>query len=279
MRKVKRKIKFRFDKILVIILIFVFSLMLVISIVNILKWKWDSNKTMDITNKIDDVVSVLEIEDSDKTEIIHQDDDIDEFNPYFDYIKMNLIEVNFNELNKINDDTKGFISVNGTNVNYPFVQASDNDYYLNRSFDKSYNEAGWVFMDYRNNINEMDKNTIIYAHGRYDNTMFGSLINILDNGWLNNSNNFGIKMSSIYENTLWQVFSVYKIPTTNDYLQISFNDDNDFLDFGKMLINRSDYDFNTNVYSNDKILTLSTCYNNDIKMVVHAKLIKKEDRD
>lgn len=279
MRKVKRKIKFRFDKILVIILIFVFSLMLVISIVNILKWKWDSNKTMDITNKIDDVVSVLEIEDSDKTEIIHQDDDIDEFNPYFDYIKMNLIEVNFNELNKINDDTKGFISVNGTNVNYPFVQASDNDYYLNRSFDKSYNEAGWVFMDYRNNINEMDKNTIIYAHGRYDNTMFGSLINILDNGWLNNSNNFVIKMSSIYENTLWQVFSVYKIPTTNDYLQISFNDDNDFLDFGKMLINRSDYDFNTNVYSNDKILTLSTCYNNDIKMVVHAKLIKKEDRD
>lgn len=279
MRKIKRKIKFRFDKILVIILIFVFSLMLVISIVNILKWKWDSNKTMDITNKIDDVVSVLEIEDSDKTEIIHQDDEIDEFNPYFDYIKMNLIEVNFNELNKINDDTKGFISVNGTNVNYPFVQAIDNDYYLNRSFDKSYNEAGWVFMDYRNNINEMDKNTIIYAHGRYDNTMFGSLINILDNGWLNNSNNFVIKMSSIYENTLWQVFSVYKIPTTNDYLQISFNDDNDFLDFGKMLINRSDYDFNTNVYSNDKILTLSTCYNNDIKMVVHAKLIKKEDRD
>lgn len=43
-----------------------------------------------------------------------------------------------------------------------------------------------------------------------------------------------------------------------------------------MIKNRSSYNFNTSVNSNDNILTLSTCYSNSDKMVVHAKLIKKE---
>ena len=31
--------------------------------------------------------------------------------------------------------------VMGTNINYPFVQTLDNDYYLNRSYDKTYNNV------------------------------------------------------------------------------------------------------------------------------------------
>ena len=50
---------------------------------------------------------------------------------------MDLINVNFTELKKINYDTIGWIQVNGTNINYPLVQTKNNDYYLTRSFDKS----------------------------------------------------------------------------------------------------------------------------------------------
>lgn len=278
MRKVKSRKKNKLNVIVSFIIMIVCVTTLCFSIKNIFNWKKDSINTDKVTKKIDDVVEVLDVDDNEKTEIIEQEE-IPEFNPYWDYIKMNLIHVNFNELKEINDDTKGWIKVNGTNVNYPFVQASNNDYYLNHSFDKSYNDAGWVFLDYRNKIGDMDKNTIIYAHGRFDNTMFGTLRNILSNGWTKNSDNFVIRMSSEYENTLWQVFSVYKIPTTSDYLQIYFDDDSDFLDFSKMLLDRSGYNFNTSISSNDKILTLSTCYNDDIKLVVHAKLIKKEDRN
>ena len=160
-------------------------------------------------------------------------------------------------------------------MNYPFVQTNDNKYYLNHSFNKSKNSAGWVFMDYRNNISVLDKNTIIYAHGRLDNTMFGSLKNILTSGWLNNKNNYIVKLSTEYENNLWQVFSVYKIKTTNDYLQISFISNESFLEFTDKLIKRSDFNFNTKVNENDKILTLSTCYNEKEKVVLHAKLIKR----
>ena len=125
------------------------------------------------------------------------------------------------KLENTNKDIVGWIQVNGTNINYPFVQTKDNDYYLNHSFNKDYNQAGWVFLDYRNNVNSFDKNTIIYAHSRLDKTMFGSLKNLLKSNWYENKNNHIIKLSTKNQNTLWQVFSVYHVPTTSDYLKIN----------------------------------------------------------
>ena len=275
-RNRKRKIKWK--NIILLLLILGCFITLIISLCNIIKWKNDSDDTFKQLDNIQEITKIEEVVDSENVEITPQEEEIDEFNPYWDYIKMNLINVDFQELKSINKDTKGWIQVNGTNINYPFVQASDNAYYLTHSFDKSWNDAGWVYLDYRNNVNEISRNTIIYAHGRNDKTMFGSLRKILTNGWLNNQENFVIKLSTEYENTLWQVFSVYRIPTTSDYLQVDFYDNDEFMDFATMLIDRSGYDFNTPVYQTDKILTLSTCYNDDDKIVVHAKLIKKEIR-
>lgn len=246
-----------------------------ISVFKIIKWKIESGKTNEQLKKINSKVNISEIETTENTNIINQDK-IDVSDPYWDYIKMNMIDVDFKELKKINNNVMGWLQVNGTNINYPFVQSNDNKYYLNHSFDKSYNAAGWVFLDYRNNIDNIEKNNIIYAHGRADNTLFGSLKNVLGTKWLNNVNNHIIKLSTQKENTLWQVFSVYRIPTTNDYLKIYFNTNKDFLNFANILINRSVYNFNTTINENDIILTLSTCYNKKDKIVLHAKLIKKE---
>lgn len=250
---------------------------LIISIYNISKWKIDSDNTNKQIDELQEIANIETIEDSDNTEIIEQEE-IPEFNPYWDYIKMNLIDVNFEELKNINSHVTGWIKVNGTNINYPYVHTTDNKYYLTHSFDGTYNSAGWVFLDYRNSKNELSKNNIIYAHGRYDNTMFGSLKNILTNGWLDNKNNHVIKISTETENTLWQVFSVYRIPTTNDYIQVDFKNNNEFLRFADKLISRSNHNFNTTINENDIILTLSTCYDDNDKVVLHAKLIKKEKK-
>lgn len=244
------------------------------SLFNIIKWKIEAKTTNNQIETAQKVVKPVEIIDNDKIEIIEQEK-VPLDDPYWEYVQMNLIDVDFNDLKNINPSTIGWIQVNGTNINYPFVQTNDNKYYLNHSFNKSKNSAGWVFMDYRNNISVLDKNTIIYAHGRLDNTMFGSLKNILTSGWLNNKNNYIVKLSTEYENNLWQVFSVYKIKTTNDYLQISFISNESFLEFTDKLIKRSNFNFNTKVNENDKILTLSTCYNEKEKVVLHAKLIKR----
>ena len=215
---------------------------------------------------------------SSNIEIIEENVKPDEYNPYWAYINMNLINVDFYDLKEVNKDTVGWIQVNGTNVNYPFVQTKDNSYYLTHAFNKKENSAGWVFLDYRNNSNLTDKNNIIYAHGRYDSTMFGSLRKSLTNGWLNNTDNYIIKISTPYENTMWQVFSIYRIQPTSDYLKINFNSDDDFSQFASVLINRSEHNFNTNVSLTDRIVTLSTCYDESKRIVIHAKLIKKETK-
>ena len=271
----KRKSKLKWKNIILILVIITFIVTLIISIFNIVKWKIDSNKTNDEITNIQKNVDVEEVQDTENTEIIKPVEEVPEENPYWDYINMNMINVNFSDLKRTNPNVVGWLKVNGTNINYPFVQGSDNKYYLTHSFNKSYNAAGWVFLDYRNNGTN-NKNTIIYAHGRTDKTMFGTLRKVLNNGWLNNTNNYVVKISTETENSLWQVFSVYHIPTTSDYLQTDFSDDALYQNFLDMIKNRSSHNFNTNVTSTDNILTLSTCYNNSDKMVVHAKLIKKE---
>ena len=106
--------------------------------------------------------------------------------------------------------------------------------------------------------------------------MFGSLKNILKSDWLNDPNNYVVKISTEKENTLWQVFSVYRIPNTSDYIKVNFNSNKEFNEWTSVLINRSTYYFNTIVSELDNIFTLSTCYNDYEKVVLHAKLIKKE---
>ncbi len=178
----KKKRKLKWKNIIALIIFLVCFIALIITMIDVIKWKLDSNKIEQQIEKIQEIVEIEEVEETEEVEIIEQVEEIPKANPYWDYINMNLINVNFNELKEINSNTKGWIQVNGTNINYPFVQAKDNKYYLTHSFDKSYNGAGWVFLDYRNNVNSLSKNTIIYAHGRLDTTMFGSLKNILKSG-------------------------------------------------------------------------------------------------
>lgn len=272
--KIKKRIKW-----INIFLAFVFLIsifFIVYSSYNIILWVIDNKNIEENVEQIEEIIDVKEVLDNEKTEIIEQKEKVPKDNPYWSYIKMNLIDVNFDELKTKNKDTKGWIQVNGTNINYPFVQSNDNSYYLTHAFDKSKNSAGWIFLDYRNDIkSNNNKNTILYGHGRLDTTMFGSLKNILKSNWYENKDNYVIKMSTEKENSLWQVFSVYHIPTTTDYIQTDFSTDNEYNEFLKKLINRSAYNFNTNITSNDRIITLSTCYNEKERVVMHAKLIKK----
>lgn len=105
--------------------------------------------------------------------------------------------------------------------------------------------------------------------------MFGSLSKVLKSSWYSNKDNHIIRISSRSENTMWQIFSVYKIKTESYYITTDFNSDDEYMEFLDTIKKRSLYDFNTNLDKDDKILTLSTCYSDTERTVVHAKLIKK----
>lgn len=193
--------------------------------------------------------------------------------PY--YTKYNQI---FEELSNINNETVGWLTVNNTKVNYPVVQHTDNDYYLKKDFNKKTNSYGWIFMDYRNNIYNLSNNTILWGHNSRTGLMFGTLRYVTNESWYKNPDNQIITFNTKVKNMKWKIFSIYKIPVTNDYLYANFGDLDEYQKFLDMIRGRSMYDFGVNVSKNDHILTLSTCgtstTNSATRLVIHAVLIK-----
>lgn len=197
-------------------------------------------------------------------------------NDYWDYLNVPFMDVNFDELLSKNPDTVGWIKVEGTKVNYPVVQYTDNDYYLKHDFRRNNNIGGWIFADYRVNFKDFGKNTIIYGHNMNNKTMFGSIPSMLNNDYLKNSDNNYIKISTPDSNTVWKVFSIYTIAPEVYYLKTNFKSE-PYSNFLNTIKNRSIYNFNVDVNDSDKILTLSTCDNTGTKrVVVHAKMINIE---
>lgn len=243
---------------------------------HILKWRAENDLADELVKSIQTTTVFSELADNDKTTIVSDNRPADD--PYWQYVKMPLLDVSLDSAKATNPNAVGWLEVPGTNINYPFVQSTDNDFYLTHSLNHTWSSAGWVFLDYRNNRELTDKNQIIYAHGRVDGSMFGSLTNVLTENWQNNPNNHIVKISTAKNSSLWQVFSVYQIPVTDDYLITNFSDAQKFQNFLNLITNRTTHKFNTNVSVSDRILTLSTCVGTKDRAVLHAKLIKLTEK-
>ena len=256
-------------------------LILLISIMGFCAYKLlslekDNNVVEKIMEETISEVEEVEVPDTEKTVVIEPKNQTDEQRKLFEkYSNMSLIDVNFSKLSKVNSDTVAWLKLKGTNINLPIVQTKDNEYYLNRDFKKASNRLGWAFADYRNDMNSIDKNTILYGHNVGNNAIFGDLEKIIKNDWINNQENHIINMSTESHNSLWSVFSVYTIENTNDYIKTKFSE-KEYTEFLDLIKKRSIKDFNTTLSNEDKILTLSTCTmdGKDRRIVLHAKLIK-----
>lgn len=182
----------------------------------------------------------------------------------------------FDTLLKKNADTVGWLKINNTKINYPVVQSDANSYYLNRDFNKKKNSMGWIFMDYRNNPVDLDKNTIIYGHNIKQGIMFGTIKNMMNSSWYNKAQNQVFEFNTPTKSMKWQIFSMYKINATEDYLKNEFATNEEYLEFINMIRGRSIKNFNVEVNENSKILTLSTCFSHSTRHVVHAVLIEEK---
>ena len=212
-----------------------------------------------------------EIED---TPIVNED--IDEEVKVEEVEKNDPLTEDYEKLKSINPDTVGWLKVNNTSINYPVVQSNNNQYYLKHTFYKKTNGIGWIYMDYRNSIDQLSDNTIIYGHNlRKGYLMFTTLEKVLKENWYTNSDNHIIEFNSVNSPMKWQIFSIYISEPTSDYLVTRFSTKNLYQDFLNNIKSKSIYDFGIDITSDDKILTLSTCTEKGTKrLVVHAKLIK-----
>ena len=227
---------------------------------------YDNYTAMKNVNDIQEkITQVIQINDSEKimTELNEDKEEDDKL-----YVNADIVS-----LIQENPETIGWLKVNNTNIDYPVVQGVDNEYYLKHNYYLEEDNSGWVFMDYRNNTEYLSDNIIIYAHNRYHSgVMFGTLQNTLRYSWYTNPENQIISFRTLYEDLNYQIFSIYKISVTTDYMRVLFADDTDKLNFYTMLKDRSIYDFGIELSGNDKIITLSTCADENNRYVVHAVL-------
>ena len=91
--------------------------------------------------------------------------------------------------------------------------------------------------------------------------------------WYSKPDNQIITVKTLYEELHYKIFSMYKIETTVDYLQVLFSDKDAKMKMFNMIKDRSIYNFNIDLNEDDKILTLSTCADEYNKYVVHAVLL------
>lgn len=248
MARAKRRKKTSLSKFNIYFFI-IFIITFLVSLYKIITWQLNNMKNQAILKEIEQSISVEDIEGDKK------------------------YNTDLKTLKEKNNETVAWLKVNGTNIEYPIVQAKDNDYYMNHNFNKEYNGGGWIFADYKNKLNGTDKNIVVYGHNMRDGSMFGTLKNILEENWNNNAENYIINFITENENAEYEVFSVYQIENEDYYIQTDFTE-SEFEKYIKIVKERSIKDFGVEITKEDNILTLSTCAdNNKYRVVLHAKKI------
>lgn len=193
-----------------------------------------------------------------------------------DYAKY-TIRPQFGDLQEVNKKIFGWISVDGTKLDNPILQADNNEFYLEHNFKDGYSRAGSIFMDYRNDVMNMNRNTILYGHAMKNGTMFGSLKNYLKQDYANAHRT--IYLDTLYEGYDVEVFAAYETTIDFYYIETEFQTDEAFGQFIEEVNKRSVIEMDVEVGLDDKIVTLSTCKDffasNDQRFVVQGKLVKR----
>ena len=177
------------------------------------------------------------------------------------------VSVDFAALAAQNSDTVGWLYIPGTKINYPVVQADDNEYYLSRSFKQEEASCGTIFMDYQNDLNPLDRNTILFGHnmGSSSSLMFSQLTKFKKQSYWEKHQTF--QFDTPDRTGTWQVLAVCHLDVSTleqfNFLQQDFLSDDSFLDFVQSLKARALYETHVSAPSDGRLLTLVTCDRSD----------------
>ena len=175
-----------------------------------------------------------------------------------------------------NQDFIGWISIDGTNINYPVMQTPDNpDYYLKHSFEKSWSDYGVPYID-EACIMGISNNVVIYGHNMRNGSMFSELCNYIDEEfWREHPVIHFDTLSSLGE---YEIVAVFKFNTNKEtfkYNEWATMNEAEFSAYMQEVHAREIYDTGIDAVYGDQLLTLSTCestYKNGRFVVVAKKV-------
>ncbi len=189
------------------------------------------------------------------------------------------MEIDFDSLKAVNDDVIGWIYVEALDgVSYPVVRGENNDTYLHMTYEKNYNFAGTIFIDYENSRDFNDCNTLVYGHNMKNGSMFGQLKKFSqDPETYKKSKYFWIFTPD--KNYRYEIISAYTTGVNSDTYTLFKGPGQEFEDYLKTIVSRSEIETNAgDLNMMDKIVTLSTCTGNQsTRFVVQGKRIDELD--
>ena len=165
--------------------------------------------------------------------------------------------IDFTALAAINPDIVGWMELEGTIINYPVVQGTDNAYYLEHLFNREVNHMGSLFIDCRSDALLGDKLTPIYGHHTNSGAMFCTLENYKEQAFYDEHPYF-IYTSPQGEYRLEAVAGTL-MNAEEDFLQTAFTDEDGFLDYIAYYQRNSTFVSRTEVLPGDRVVMLLTC--------------------
>ncbi|MGM9941841.1 MAG: class B sortase [Bulleidia sp.] len=157
----------------------------------------------------------------------------------------------------INPDYVGWIHMKNSDISYPMVQGTDNEYYLNHLYTKEENYVGSVFLDCNSSRDFTDRNTVIYAHNVKNGTMFMEIARFEDPSWYADHDVLEIYTAS--QN--YRLYPVAGILTTgsDNYVSYAFESDEAYMNYVNRFVSNSTFQSNQTVTPQDQTVLLSTC--------------------
>lgn len=181
--------------------------------------------------------------------------------------------IDFDALTAINEDVVGWIEMEALDVSYPIAQATDNNYYLHRTIQRTDNFSGSIFMDYQNSSNFGDRNSVIYGHNMKNGSMFGTLRKYREQETYDKSPYFWIYTPEyIYK---YEIYSTAEVDQLSPDYQIWFADRASFEEFLNRTKSQSLVSNQVEVSYEDTVVTLSTCTGNEAtRFIVQGKRVR-----
>ena len=191
------------------------------------------------------------------------------------------IEVDFDKLKSVNEDVVGWIYVDALpDISYPIVKGKDNQTYLHQTYEKNYNFAGTIFVDYENSGDFSDCNTLVYGHNMKNGSMFGHLKKFREDDKLYKQDKY-FWILTPERNYRYEIISAYTTGVNSDTYTLFKGPGEEFEKYLETIKGYSEIKTDdTDLTIKDRIVTLSTCTGNEsTRFVVQGKRVEVEDAD
>lgn len=185
------------------------------------------------------------------------------------------------ELQKENNEIIGWLEIEGTNINYPVLQGTDNEFYMKNNYKKEKSKDGSIFLDKSYNWDIPSSNLLLYGHNNKNGIMFQDLLKYKNEDFYKEHTK--IKFTTNKEDNVYEIISVFysRVYYKSEknvfryYYFVNANNEQEYNDFVNNAKKSSIYDTGVNANYGDQLLTLSTCEysQEDGRFVVVAKKI------